>query len=206
STGWHTQFADLNNDGRLDLFIAKGNVERMPEFSAVDPDNLLLGLADGTFSEQGGAAGIALARRGRGAVIEDFNADGMLDLLVVNREEPVSLFRNLGKAIDGGFAPVGNFLAVELDNGAINPNAIGAKISVTALGVVQTHTVQIGGGHASVQLGFEHFGLAGAQRAQVRVKWPGQDWSRPYQVTANSFVVITRGAADVKYWQPQQAR
>ena len=26
STGWHSEFADFNNDGLLDLFIAKGNV------------------------------------------------------------------------------------------------------------------------------------------------------------------------------------
>jgi hypothetical protein len=59
STGWHTQFADFNNDARLDLFIAKGNVEAMPDFAKFDPDNLLLGGMDGKFHEKGGEAGIA---------------------------------------------------------------------------------------------------------------------------------------------------
>src|SRR5665213_4503913 len=40
STGWHTQFEDVNNDGRYDLFIAKGNVDKMPDFAMKDPNNL----------------------------------------------------------------------------------------------------------------------------------------------------------------------
>ena len=42
STGWHTQFEDVNNDGLVDLFIAKGNVWEMPDFAMKDPNNLLL--------------------------------------------------------------------------------------------------------------------------------------------------------------------
>jgi hypothetical protein len=63
STGWHSEFADFNNDGLLDLYIAKGNVEQMPDFAAVDPDNLLLGQWDGGFIEAGHEAGIIRSRR-----------------------------------------------------------------------------------------------------------------------------------------------
>jgi len=203
STGWHTHFADFNNDARTDLFIAKGNVERMPDFAAFDPDNLLLGDWQGKFSEQGDAAGIALERRGRGGLVMDFNADGMLDLLVVNREGPASLFRNQGVQKPWGHAPMGNFLAIELDNGDVNPNAIGAKIIVKTGNLSQTHTVQIGGGHASGQLGFVHFGLGVAPRAQIRVKWPDGETSPLMRVFANNFVRIERGAQDAQYWYPQ---
>ena len=41
STGWHAQFEDVNNDGLEDLFVAKGNVDRMPDFAAKDPNNLM---------------------------------------------------------------------------------------------------------------------------------------------------------------------
>ena len=34
-------------------FIAKGNVDEMPDFAAKDPNNLLLLKADGTFHEAG---------------------------------------------------------------------------------------------------------------------------------------------------------
>jgi len=203
STGWHAQFADFNNDARRDLFIAKGNVEAMPDFTAFDPDNLLMGDGKGGFAEQGDKAGIALPRKGRGAGVEDFNADGMLDLLVVNRGGPVSLFRNLGAKTEWGHRPMGNWLGIELKNGKINRDAIGAKIHVKTGNLNQTHTAQIGGGHASGQLGFIHFGLGVAERARVRVQWPDGEWSHEYRVFANNFAVIDRARDEAQYWYPQ---
>jgi len=203
STGWHSQFADLNNDTNLDLFIAKGNVENMPEFAAFDPDNLLLGNFDGRFVEKGGEAGLALGRKGRGAAVEDFNNDGMLDIIIVNRSSPVSLFRNRGAATAWGHRPLGNWLKVELDNGAINPAAVGAKISVRSGTLSQTRKVSIGGGHASGQAGFMHVGLGVAERATVRVQWPDGEWSHAYQVFANQHVRIVRGEATARYWYPR---
>ncbi len=166
STGWHAQFADFNNDARTDLFIAKGNVEAMPDFAAFDPDNLLLGTLDGSFHEAGAAAGIAQATRGRGAVVEDFNADGMLDLLVVNRGAPASLFRNRGLKTDFGHAPMGNWLKVELRDDAGNISAVGARISVKTGNLTQNETVAIGGGHASGQSGLHPF-RSGRGRTRV---------------------------------------
>ncbi|VAW15991.1 FG-GAP repeat domain protein [hydrothermal vent metagenome] len=205
STGWHTQFADFNNDTRLDLYIAKGNVEAMPDFARFDPDNLLLGGANGKFHERGYEAGIALPRKGRGAVVEDFNADGQLDLVVVNRGGNVSLFRNTGAATKWGTRPMGNWLGIELQNGQINPDAIGARIVVKTGNLSQSRTVQIGGGHASGQVGFVHFGLGVAERATIRVQWPDGDWSHEYRVFANNFVVIPRGKPDALYWYPKPA-
>lgn len=202
STGWHSEFADFNNDGRLDLFIAKGNVERMPDFAAFDPDNLLIGRADGRFTEVGEQAGVALERRGRGAVIADFNMDGMLDMAVVNREEPVSLFRNTGAAGPHGTRPMGNWLGIQLRQPENNRDAIGATISVKSGNETRIRKIQVGGGHASGHLGFVHVGLGVAERAEIRIQWPSGDWSAGYRVFANNFVVIDRGSPDVLYWYP----
>jgi len=202
STGWHSQFADINNDTMTDLFIAKGNVQAMPDFAEFDPDNLLLGGFDDIFEEKGMEAGIALHTRGRGAIVEDFNMDGMLDLLVVNREHPASLFRNLGAATDWGHRPLGNWIKIELDNGKINPAAVGSLISVRTGTRTQTRRIQIGGGHASGQTGFVHVGLGVSERATIRVQWPDGEWSHPYRVFANQHVRIIRGEANARYWYP----
>ncbi len=204
STGWHSEFADFNNDGRLDLYIAKGNVQQMPDFAADDPDNLLLGQQDGTFAEAGDLAGIDLPTRGRGAVVEDFNADGKLDLLVVNREAPASLFRNLGARSPNGPMPTGNWLEIELRQNGANRDAVGAEVQVKS----GTHTVirkiQVGGGHASGHLGFVHVGLGVAERAEIRVHWPDGEWSAPYRVFADNFVSIERNAEAARYWYPPE--
>ncbi|WP_162652753.1 ASPIC/UnbV domain-containing protein [Lentilitoribacter sp. Alg239-R112] len=202
STGWHSQFADFNNDARRDLFIAKGNVEAMPDFAKFDPDNMLLGGLNGVFTEKGDEAGIALDTVGRGAIIEDFNADGMLDLVVINRKSNISLFLNEGAKTEWGHRPMGNWVKIELDNGDINPSAVGAKISVKTGNLNQSKTIQIGGGHASGQAGFSHFGLGVAERATIRVQWPNGDWSHPYKVFANNHVVIKRGNDAANYWYP----
>ncbi len=107
STGWHAQFGDVDNDGRADLFIAKGNVDQMPTNAIHDPNNLLMQGADGTFTEMVGVAGVASTDRGRGAALVDLDLDGRLDLVVVNRRANLELYRNVT-------ADTGHWLAVDL--------------------------------------------------------------------------------------------
>jgi hypothetical protein len=200
STGWHAQFEDINNDAVLDLFITKGNVQSMNDFASFDPDNLLLGTHEGTFSEQGLQAGIALDRRGRGATVTDLNADGLLDIVVVNREDNVSVFRNAGMAGANGPRAGGNWLKLGLSQDGANRHAIGARLSVKTGNLVQSRRLHIGGGHASGSAGFVHVGLGVAERATVRVQWPDGQWSAPYQLFANHHVLIERGKDTFTQW------
>ena len=206
STGWHAEFNDVNNDGLLDLFIAKGNVEQMPDFAAHDPDNLLLGNHDGNFVEAGEVAGIAQPTRGRGGAMVDLNLDGQLDIIVVNRDANVSLFRNTGARYtsDEGALPrpMGNWLQIALKQSGINRNAIGAKISVKSGNTTRTRTVSVGGGHASGSSGFIHVGLGVAERASIRIQWPDGQWSANYRAFANNFLIIDRQQSTPLYWYP----
>lgn len=202
STGWHAEFADANNDGTLDLFLAKGNVERMPDFAAKDPDNLLLQGWDGRFTEKGLEAGIARPTKGRGAAFADFNLDGMLDLVVVNREQPLALFRSTGAATAWGTRPMGNWLAISLSQAGANRDAVGATVSVKTGNRTVTRKVAVGGGHASGHLGWIHVGTGAAERAEVRVQWPDGEWSAPYRVFTGNFVLIDRAATAARYWYP----
>ena len=165
STAWHPQFADVNNDGHLDLFVAKGNVAKMPDFAEKDPNNLLLGLPDGTFVEAGDRAGVASFGIARGAQVVDFNLDGLLDLVVVNRWEPAQLWRQTGPT-------GGNWVQVRLQQDGPNRDAIGSVIEIRRDDKVERHEIASGGGHVSGSVGWLHFGLGAAQAAELRVIWP----------------------------------
>ena len=66
----------------------------MPDFATKDPSNLMLGNADGTFTESGrGGRPSCPSTRGRGAAVVDLNLDGMLELVEVNRRADVSIYR-----------------------------------------------------------------------------------------------------------------
>jgi len=205
STGWHAEFDDVNNDGLLDLFIAKGNVEQMPDFAAFDPDNLLLGNYDGGFVEAGHDAGVALPTRGRGGSLVDINLDGQLDIVVVNRNAPVTLLRNKGARLHKNSTstrPMGNWIQIALRQSGINRNAIGAKISVKSGNTTRSRIVGIGGGHASGSAGFIHVGLGVAERANIRIQWPDGQWSANYRAFANNFLIIDRQQNTPMYWYP----
>ena len=64
STAWHAEFDDVNNDSLMDLFVAKGNVEAMPDFAARDPSNLFIGQADGIVRRGCGSRGRPELRAG----------------------------------------------------------------------------------------------------------------------------------------------
>jgi enediyne biosynthesis protein E4 len=198
STAWHAEFGDVNNDGRADLFVAKGNVAEMPDFAIADPNNLLLQRADGTFAEAGDKAGIASTRTARGGALVDLNLDGRLDLVVVNRWEPPEIWRNDGT--DG--EPAGRWLALRLTQHAPNRTAIGARIEVRAGNRTLSREAIVGGGHAGGQLGFIHVGLGEAEAADVRVIWPdgaAGDWQR---LEADAFYHLARGAP-ARRWSPR---
>lgn len=194
STAWHTEFQDVNNDGLVDLFIAKGNVAEMPDFALKDPNNLLVQGADGKFTEMADKAGVASTRTSRGGAVADFNLDGRLDILVVNRWETAQVWRNTTE--DAGSA-----LMLRLDQDGPNVSGIGAIVEVTTGGRVQRREITSGGGHASGQSGWIHFGIGSAEAADVRVRWPGAGWGAAQTLAAGSFTVMRRDAAP-QPWQP----
>jgi hypothetical protein len=200
STAWHAEFADVNNDGFVDLFVAKGNVEGMTDFAVKDPNNLALGLPGGAFRESAPEAGLVTFDRGRGAALADFNLDGLLDLAVVNRQAPMRVWRNTGRS----GSPMGGWSMIELRQGGANPHAIGAWVEVRAATAIWRREVTSGGGHASGQSGFIHFGIGAAERVEVRVQWPDGEWGPWLRAFTNQFLRIDRGREVVRYWMPAE--
>jgi enediyne biosynthesis protein E4 len=192
STAWHAEFADVNNDGLVDLFVAKGNVEQQIGYAEQDPNNLLLGQPDGTFFEAAPEAGIVHFARSRGAALADFNNDGVLDLIEVNRRVNVTLFRNVGWGTADEPAAMGNWLAISARQPGANRFAVGAWVQVRVGDRLIEREVVVGGGHAGGQLGRLHFGLGSASSAEVRVIWPSGTEGEWQRYDANQRVTVER--------------
>jgi hypothetical protein len=203
STAWHPQFADVNNDGRLDLFISKGNVEVQSDHAAQDPSNLLVAQSDGTFVEGAREAGVVSMGRSRGAALADFNLDGLLDLVEVQREQRVRVWRNVGAGTAQEPAPLGTWAAIRLEQPGANRDGIGAWLDVTVDGVTTSRQVTVGGGHAGGQIGWIHLGLGGADEATVQVRWPDGTQAESWTVRAGTFATLARGAAEPQLWTPR---
>jgi hypothetical protein len=202
STAWHPEFEDVNNDGFMDLLITKGNVSAQVDYASKDPSDLFLGQPDGTFLEAADRAGIISFDRGRGAALADFNLDGLLDLVLVNYGADVMLWRNVGSGTSEATAPMGHWLALELEQPGPNRDGIGAWLEVRIGDLITRREVTIGGGHAGGQLGWIHFGLGPADKAEVRVQWPDGETGPWLHLDADQFAVIDRGATEARVWQP----
>ncbi len=204
STAWHPEFADVNNDGISDLLVTKGNVEAQVDQASRDPNNLLIGQRDGSFTEQGEAAGIVSYERARGAAVVDLNLDGLLDLVVVNRRANPTLWRNVGRGSAERPAAMGHWIDVRLEQPAPNVDAIGAWVDVRAGDRTSTREVTVGGGHASGQLGWLHAGIGTAGEADVRVQWPDGTVGPWMTVPAGERVTIGRGDTAPRPWTPEE--
>jgi hypothetical protein len=203
STAWHPEFDDVNNDGFVDLFVSKGNVDSQPEFAIEDPSNLLLGQPDGSFVESADRAGIVEYDRGRGAALADFNLDGRLDLIEVSYGAPVRVWRNAGAACSNPCTdPAEHWLAVRARQPGPNVDAIGGEIDVRLGSLVYRRELTIGGGHAGGQLGWAHFGLGPATSAEIQVRWPDGTVTPWQRVPADGFEIVDHVTGTMSRWAP----
>ena len=110
---WGVVATDINNDGRMDLFVANDTVQ-----------NFLLANRGGKFEEIGAQAGVAYSEAGRprsgmGVDSADFNQDGWMDLFVANIDhEFYSLYlNNHDETFDDAAQPLGVAKATRLMSG-----------------------------------------------------------------------------------------
>ena len=169
--GFGTRFFDYDNDRDLDLFVANGHVmDVVAEWDSTQTyrqTNQLFRNEDGQrFADVSASMGPAFAQAnvGRGTAVADYDDDGDLDLLVTTVAAPPRLLRN-----DGGHRH--HWLQIFL-TGRTHPDALGARVVVTAGDVRQTQEHQSGSSYLSSHDPRLHFGLGTATHARVEITWP----------------------------------
>jgi len=102
----------------------------------------------------------------RGLAIGDYDNDGDLDGFVLNIDQPSMLIRN-----NGGNR--GNWLMLELTGTKSNKDGLGAKVTVSAGGQVQSDEKKAGTSYLSQANPRMQFGLGQATKVdEVTIRWP----------------------------------
>lgn len=179
--GWGSTFADLNNDGNLDLYHVNGWDHILFEN---DPSRLYVSNGNATFTERGVELSAAHVGQGRGVVCFDMERDGDLDIFIANNRQRPALLRN-----NGGNA--GHWLTVKLRGTGKNSEAVGARIFATAGGVTQMRELRAGSNYVSQDPAEAHFGLgSNTVVTTLRIEWPDGPIRILSNVAADQFLLL----------------
>ena len=170
-TGFGCGFADFDNDGDLDLYVANGRVNlEQPMADASRPyaefDQLFAQGDGGRFEEILPRTRFAQTRAGssRAMACGDLDNDGGVDLVVVEQGEPVRLLLNRA-------ARAGRWIGFRVldEHGR---DAIGARVEIKVGGRSRYREVNPVHGYLSSNDPRVHFGLGSAGALEsVRVRW-----------------------------------
>lgn len=195
---WGTALVDFDNDGLPDIFWATGTVfpelqDHYARYPRTSPRILFRNQGNGTFVELGDAAGpgITAPHNSRGCAFGDFDNDGDLDILIMNKNEPPSLLRN-------DAPPENHWLKVRLEGTRSNRSAIGSRVVVRYAGKTQAQCVTSQTSYLSSNDPRLHFGLGKATSADIEIFWPLGTSETFKGVAANQLVTIREGQGMVK--------
>lgn len=146
---WGAGFFDHDNDGQVDILDAQGDqwAEGMPELTVLPQPIWLLAQRDGAFVEVGEDLGLAQVGSWRSFAAQDFNSDGVLDLLVTDVVARPHLYLSDGCTADAWLA-----VAAPADS----------QVEVTAGGRVARGWTQTHSGYGGAHAPLLHLGLGDA--------------------------------------------
>ena len=166
--GFGCQALDYNNDGRPDVAVTNGNIEKAPGEPLQQSPQLFANLGSrfqltDVTDDSGYWQGAYL---GRGMTRLDFNHDGRQDFLITHLDSPSALMVNQTETSN-------HWLAVQLVGTKSERNAIGAQVDVHLEDRVLSNWLVGGDGYLSRNQPTVNFGLGASDNVtRVVVTWP----------------------------------
>ena len=219
---WSVKFADLDNDGRVDLFFSNGmtrywfNSDLRKEIQELglyetqkgwqvwfdspmrrEPNLAFKNLGDLHFESFGQRWGLDYVGVSFGAALGDLDGDGDLDLIVNNFAEPVSVYRNQNDE--------GHRVLIRLKGTISNRYGIGAMVRVRAGTTEQVRYLTLSRGFMSANDPKVHFGLGEHEKIdRLSVEWPSGHRQKFESLEPDCLYTITEPSRAPPQRRPQQ--
>ncbi len=215
---WAPLITDFNNDGNNDIFITNGYGKDITDLDFVkfrqsgsktfsDPEEIRKSVLDClvvrptielsnyifenkgqlNFQKKANDWGLNQKSISNGASYADLDLDGDLELVVNNIDQPAFIYKNNTRELFKN----SNYVQVSLVGNKLNPQAIGAEVTLYYDGTSQKKVLQSSRGFQSSVEKDLHFGLGETDEIDsVEVIWPNGDISMQSNVSANQRIEI----------------
>jgi len=210
---WSVKLADLDNDTRIDLFIANGMTRNWLDSDLIQKAKTSYGDRNAGKnpiwynSPRRAERNMAFANRGDlrfepvterwglghvavsyGAAVADLDRDGDLDLVVNNFDEPLSVYRNRSAA--------GNGVLIRLIGTVSNRYGCGTTVTAKHGATSQVRYLILNSGYMSANEPIIHFGLGRQIKIdRLVVRWPSGHVQQVDDLLANHLHTITEPVA-----------
>ncbi|MBS1842366.1 MAG: CRTAC1 family protein [Acidobacteria bacterium] len=178
-SGWGCGFADLDNDGWLDLFVANGGLE-----TNEPQPNRVFRNTGGKFSDVSELAGrdFQTSALHRGVAFADFDHDGRIEVAVTAINSSIELWKNI--------TPLQSWLQLKLTGTKSNRSALGARVTCRTAERTQVRFIANSVGYASSSDLCLHFGLGESAKAFLEIDWPSGITQKIENIGANQRLKI----------------